>query len=88
MKKRRMTTAEREAQREADYNEFHRQVRVLRIRPWEDVFVPIRTRGKRNPFEKFTPEHDRWERMAAIQRRLDERRVKRAGEKQQHLEDE
>jgi hypothetical protein len=62
---------------------------LLRIRPWEShTFAPIMTRGKSNPFDRYTPEHDRWERMAAIQHRLDERRAKRAAAKQQHSEEE
>jgi hypothetical protein len=88
MTKKRMTKAEREAQREAYLKELHRQCRLLRIRPWESrLFAPINTRNALNPFEPHTPEHDRWERMAAIQRRLDERRAKRAASKQQQSEE-
>jgi hypothetical protein len=88
MTKQRLTKAQREAQREADLKEFHRQCRVLRIRPWESrIFAPINTRNALNPFEPHTAEHDRWEKMAAIQRRLDERRAKRAAMKQQQSEE-
>jgi hypothetical protein len=77
-----MSKAERERQREADHKEFLRQTRE------SHTFAPIMTRGKSNPFDRYTPEHDRWERMAAIQHRLDERRAKRAATKQQHSEEE
>jgi hypothetical protein len=75
--------AERERLAEAERREVDRQVRLLRIRPWEfPIMVPLYTRGQRNPFTVGTAEHTRWARMANFQKRLDERRAKRAALKQ------
>jgi hypothetical protein len=85
MKTRRSKREERE---EAERREIARQQRVFRLKPWQFSCLPLFTKGKRNPYPSTHEYHSLWARMAEAQRKIDERRAKRAAAKHKQSEEE
>lgn len=71
-----MNKVQREAREEARRRESERQRRVFNLRPWDPV--PIDTQGCRNPEKKGSEAWLAWEKAAALQRAIDQRRARRA----------
>jgi hypothetical protein len=74
--------SKREEQEEAMRREIARQQRAFRLKPWEFACLPLFTKGKRNPYPTTHEHHSLWARMSQAQRKIDERRAKRAAAKQ------
>lgn len=80
--------SKREEKEEAQRREIARQRRLFKLKPWEFDCLPIFTRGRRNPYPATDAKHTLWARMAEVQKKIDERRARRAATKQQHSEEE